>query len=151
MTATALPKPAWANDRSFIVSHGRIKGCQHCRKAFWDFHHGGLGASNHCSDECRLLDKVEKDAETGCWNFTGAVHTNNGYGCIGKDGKKVYAHRFSYELHKGSIPAGMLVCHTCDNRRCVNPDHLWLGTYQDNISDMVAKGRHRNAYTKEAK
>jgi len=53
----------------------------------------------------------------------------------------VYAHRFSWEMHNGPIPNGMMVCHRCDNSRCVRPDHLFLGSAQDNVNDMIGKGR----------
>ena len=60
------------------------------------------------------------------------------------DGRTVRVHRFSYEMYKGPIPKGMLVCHKCDVRNCVNPEHLWLGTYSDNNKDCAAKGRRPN-------
>jgi hypothetical protein len=76
--------------------------------------------------------------------WTGQSTTHNGYGVIGlgrrKDGR-VLAHRFSYILHRGPIPDGMVICHACDVRLCVNPDHLWLGTRDDNQLDMALKGR----------
>jgi hypothetical protein len=56
--------------------------------------------------------------------------------------KHMRAHRYSYQAFKGQIPDGMQVCHTCDVRNCVNPEHLWIGTNQDNFDDMVKKGRH---------
>lgn len=62
------------------------------------------------------------------------------------DGKwtKVYAHRVAYQEAHGPIPEGMLVCHTCDNPPCINPEHLFLGTQVDNMQDMATKGRHHN-------
>lgn len=79
----------------------------------------------------------------GCWLWRGVV-SNGGYGTMGVKGlgRPVAAHRISYVLHtKATLPPGMCVLHRCDNRLCVNPAHLFLGTHDDNMLDMVAKGR----------
>lgn len=82
-----------------------------------------------------------------CWLWTGDAD-KDGYGRIGRSGAQIRAHRFSYEIHNGAIPQGMLVCHTCDTPACVRPDHLWLGTAADNNEDMGRKGR-RGAVARE--
>jgi hypothetical protein len=87
----------------------------------------------------RLMRKVVKDNISGCWNWTG--NTTKGYGQFRIGKSMVYTHRFSFEVHKGQIPDKMLVCHTCDNTRCLNPDHLWIGSNKENSEDKVKKGR----------
>jgi hypothetical protein len=78
---------------------------------------------------------------SGCVEWTGRT---NGRG-YGKDGK-TYAHRDAWELANGPIPAGMVICHSCDNPLCVNPDHLFLGTQKENMQDAGAKGRLAKPY-----
>lgn len=91
----------------------------------------------------RFWAKVDKTGS--CWLWTGAVD-RDGYGSFTAffDGQKKFlrAHRFAYQLCKGEIAHGLFVCHSCDVPLCVNPDHLWLGTPADNVSDMLAKKRH---------
>jgi hypothetical protein len=86
----------------------------------------------------RFDEKVDKTGD--CWMWTGAIG-GNGYGSIKHEGKTVRAHRVSHELHIGPIPEGMMVCHRCDVRACVNPAHFFLGTNLDNMRDMYSKGR----------
>lgn len=77
-----------------------------------------------------------------CWQWTGRS-LNRGYGSIQFRGRVIKSHRGSYELSIGPIPRGMWVLHKCDNKLCVNPSHLFLGTRKDNVDDMMKKGRHR--------
>lgn len=76
----------------------------------------------------------------GCWIWIG-TERGWGYGGIQVNHVNIFAHRYSYLIHKGEIPVGMFVCHKCDVRFCVNPDHLFLGTRDDNMRDMVEKNR----------
>lgn len=87
--------------------------------------------------------------EVGCWGWNGATFSSSGgYAALRDHTRTVRAHRVSWELHRGTIPAGLWVLHHCDNPVCTNPDHLFLGTHDDNMADMVAKGRHRSAKTR---
>jgi hypothetical protein len=77
---------------------------------------------------------------SGCWIWLG--HLRNGYGAFSLNNKTVYAHRKSFEIYTGQkAPEGKDICHSCDVRSCVNPDHLFLGTRSDNMRDCSRKGR----------
>lgn len=90
--------------------------------------------------KARLKSSIKIDSN-GCWNWTKKLD-GHGYGCAKYERKCIGTHRLSYKLFIGEIPAGMLVCHHCDNPPCCNPEHLFLGTNQDNSNDKVRKGRH---------
>ena len=90
---------------------------------------------NTVADFWKKVNKTD-----GCWEWTGTF-IKNGYGHFTMHRKKYLAHRFSVMLD-GRDPTGLLVCHKCDNTKCVRPDHLFVGTQQDNVTDMMNKGRH---------
>jgi len=98
----------------------------------------------------RFWEKVDKRGPGDCWDWMGCKNSG-GYGqiCNGKKNEgMVYAHRVSWEIHNGPIPEGQCVLHRYDNRSCVNPAHLFLGTNADNTHDMMKKDRANFKNTK---
>jgi hypothetical protein len=94
----------------------------------------------------RFWKKVSIDEPDKCWLWTGSGSKSGGYGKITnnqKNQRPMNAHVASYELHYGPVPKGMEVCHACDVKLCVNPQHLWVGTHTDNMRDAKQKGRMR--------
>jgi len=92
------------------------------------------------SDLKTFLLSNREISKNGCWNYLGVLHAT-GYAVITINKKQEGVHRVSWKLFKGEIPGGLWVLHKCDNRKCFNPEHLFLGTQKDNMTDMVNKRR----------
>jgi hypothetical protein len=112
----------------------RFQYCKYCGERYRLISSGG-----YCSKKCYILGKIQKK-ENDCWEWKGIIN-HQGYGKASENDKDITAHRLSYKVFKGEIPDNLLVMHVCDNRKCCNPDHLKLGTSQENTLDMLQKDR----------
>ena len=113
-----------------------------------------MARNKHCSWETLFWEKVDKQpsdpeyAAKRCWKWT-ASQRNGGYGGFWILGKKQLAHRVAYELANGVISDGACILHSCDNRLCVNPEHLREGTLSDNSIDIISRRRRSTSLTLE--
>lgn len=128
--------------------------CQYCEKDFLALQNEvERGKAKYCSISCGVAfrnksitltpqqvffkNMSKENHPNGCWIYK----VGKRYGKMKIGDKCISAHRFSYEFHKGKIEEKMVICHTCDNKLCVNPNHLFIGTQKDNIQDMLSKDR----------
>lgn len=119
----------------YIIAMYKPKLCKHCRSIF------SPNSSRHwfCSDFCNVFHHVHRKTEGACW-ICELKTTAKGYTYV----RDKRAHRIVWEHCYGEIPAGMLVCHSCDVPACVNIAHLFLGTSLDNMKDMIEKSRDKH-------
>jgi HNH endonuclease len=118
--------------------------CQQCGKSFTP--ERPKRSKGWCSHRCwanrrgRFDEYVPMRPVNGCWLWIGSQYSRAiPYGRVQVDGKRIRAHRWSWILHYGAIPDGLNVLHRCDTPKCVRPDHLFLGSHRDNVTDMVQK------------
>ena len=128
-----------------------VEGCdkKHYGNGLCNMHHLRLKRTGTVKDSKtpglkeRFESKYLPVPETGCWLWEG-TYLDKGYGCFSINNKSKRAHRVSWELYRGGIPKGLHVLHHCDTPECVNPNHLFLGTNQDNVNDATKKRRHKH-------
>ncbi len=137
----------WYNES--VEGVGRFSFCHYraatyllpaCRRRGAWIGNGFMIRENEMEIDDRLVGKFLLDVNTGCWEWAGSK-LKNSYGRMLVDGKNILVHRYSWEARNGKIPKEMYACHKCDNPCCINPDHLFIGTHEDNMLDMVKKKR----------
>jgi hypothetical protein len=116
---------------------GMLKACVECQTEF----ETRASGARYCSDVCHFNHCVIKS--NGCWDWKRKGNTHGYIRVTFADDRRILAHRFSYELFIGHVPDSLFVLHTCDNPRCTNPKHLFLGTHKDNTQDCLKKGRFK--------
>lgn len=124
----------------FAIAHGLCSRHYQAWRKYGDPNHVVL--KQHHGKTLKERVEIYTQRGRGCWTWTGHKDPN-GYGRLNVKNKPMLAHRLSYEVHVGPIPAGKVLCHRCDNPSCVNPAHLMVGEQADNVADMARKGRAR--------